>query len=408
MSSLGTLLPGYRMASRLCLALLLCVACAIDIVSEDILREATKLKPTSSRAHMELVAWYLGWNETAKALGALRDALEADTAHAWQYHERMGDLLYDNVRDLESSEKSYKAALDSNPNARRALLRYGSLRLWRGGREEADKLFASAAAAGILRDARQRPLEFREDIPAIGVDQGFWVEESSYPLLSRLAKRLASLAPKALEEYTKWSTARPQDGEPSGDVAVDPQSTGRRVQFWIHQPRWERGVWRSQCSLKTPFTCNDLRSTNASGLSVLRASFEVLEPGAAIRPSCHYTNSELFVDVALHVPPSISGEAFTIAGGKNRTWKALGDVQAFDASFEHSEVNAAKDAVVLLRVVVRHPDLPCDLGSSLFWAFANCGWKGLLQQGFKRLSGLVAHDGAEGNASSTSDVFDEF
>merc|ERR1712224_78572 len=139
-------------------------------------------------------------------------------------------------------------------------------------------------------------------------------------------------------------------GQISKQLAIDPQGLGRRLRFWIHQPHFERGVWRDSCSYKTQETCKVLKAINGSGL-VLQASFVVLEAGLVTRAHCHTTNREVFVDVALLIPGS--GLVSTSAGGKLQSWEA-GEVRVLDGSFEHAETNEASagEAAVFLRLVV--------------------------------------------------------
>lgn len=361
------------------LALTFWTSGSIDMRSEQSLRAAVRNDTTNLKAQLSLVEWHLTWNEVDKAMVTLREALENDPGHAWRYHEWMGDVLLEKQKDLEAAEIAYEAALNSKPRARYALIQYGMLLIWRGARKEAEKLFNKAVDENVLRNAMQRPFDFREDLPA---NDGPWLESSSYSLLSRATDNLAEIRLAAGKEYRKWSSTRPQDAEEARDMAIDPQGQGKRMQFWIHRPRFERGHWRDACSYKTPETCKSLRAINASGLIVLRASFEVFEAGYVLRPRCHATNRELYIDTAIVTPSAAVKHRFasTTAGGKVHKW-VNGDIRVLDPSYEHFEENTAGDPAVILRLVVRHPLMPCEGG------FLQCGFSGLVRHAYRRVFG---------------------
>eukprot|EP00928_Gymnodinium_smaydae_P043568 TRINITY_DN29157_c0_g2_i1.p1 TRINITY_DN29157_c0_g2~~TRINITY_DN29157_c0_g2_i1.p1 ORF type:complete len:420 (+),score=58.97 TRINITY_DN29157_c0_g2_i1:146-1261(+) len=342
--------------------------------SEATLRAAVKSRPHDPTTHLQLAAWHVNWKELEKAADVLNSALEVDSAHAWRYHEMMGDIQYELLRDVAAAEKSYEQAIRGT-EWNRTMFRYGTMRIWGGARAEADQLFAGAAASGKLRSVRQRPeVEFLPELP----DQGFAISPSSHPLLEKAADHLKALLPAAQAEYSKWSKNRAKDAETDEHIAFDNQSKGRHMHFWIHRPRMERGIWRDACSHKTPKTCEILRTINASGLLVFKASFDVLEPGAVVRPHCHHTNRELFVDLALEVSEETDA---SLRSYDEISSISAGEVRVFDASHEHSETlqkdlsrnDLGDDSAgelksrVLLRLVVRHPSAKWRRGDEDLW-----------------------------------------
>merc|ERR1719253_1219653 len=114
--------------------------------------------------------------------------------------------------------------------------------------------------------------------------------------------------------------------------------------------------------------CQALSALNETGgVQIYQASFEILESGALTRPRCHTSNAEVFIDVCLKAP---DGPVFTAVGDEQSPW-VPGEAGIFDGSFEHVMANKAiGDPAVVLRLVVRHPHLPC-VGS-----FETCGVRG--------------------------------
>jgi len=367
------------------LALLVGIAGADFGGSEEKLTSAVVLTPRKSKAHLDLVDWHLFWKDTDKAESTLQNALEVDPEHAWRYHQRLGDVQYDFRHDLNASEASYREALRRKPLARRSLLRYGALRSWQGAKEEADTLFADAAKDGLLRDARQRPLEeFLAELPS---ELGPWIPASNYMLLDDAMENLAH--PQVLEEfqkeYTQWASSL-KNKDSLVSLESDPKAPGRHLQFPIHNPHFHEGVWKDMCAMETPKICQALKSLNQSGLvTIIRASFQILENGARVRPHCHTTNAELFVDVTLQAPePSeLGGFVFTSANGEQRPW-VEGDVSILDGSFEHMHGNSAiGKPAVSLRLVVQHPQLPCS-GS-----WEDCGARGFFTYVWRHLWRII-------------------
>lgn len=343
---------------------------AVELRTEKKLRKAVKQHPLDPEAHLELSGWHLTWAEAPKALEALQHALRVDPANAWRYHERLGDLQYGLLKDLVSAETSYAEAMKEGADGNWSILRYGTLLTWKGAQRDADRLFAKAIADGRLRSASQRPEA--ELLPELPADQGFWFQPSAHRRLESASELLLALLPAAQGEYQKWATGRPKDAEHDESLASDPKSTGRHVHFWIHRPRMDKGIWRDACSYKAPKTCATLKQINASGLLVYRASFDVLEPGAAVRPQCHHTNRELFIELVLEA--SEDSAAALTGSGDSRT-RSVGELRVLDPSFEHSEMNkkGGRDRV-LLRLVVRHPEAKWRPGDEEAW------WEVLLRR----------------------------
>eukprot|EP00927_Polykrikos_kofoidii_P005805 TRINITY_DN12310_c0_g1_i1.p1 TRINITY_DN12310_c0_g1~~TRINITY_DN12310_c0_g1_i1.p1 ORF type:complete len:411 (-),score=22.23 TRINITY_DN12310_c0_g1_i1:57-1289(-) len=350
-----------------------CAVGAVDIRTEKSLKAAVKKRPKNYSTHFDLASWYIGWGDTQKSVAALRHAITVDPENAWRYHEGLGDLQYEKLKDLDASEESYRLAVLGTLQGNRSLLRYGELRIWKGSRKEANKLFKEALRRGELRNTSQRPV--REFLPELPVGLGFWSEASLHPILISVVEQLTKLLPVARTEFQKWSKTRAKDAEVDAHLAIDHRKAGRRLNFWIHRPRFERGIWRDACSYKTPKTCDVLKSINASGVLVFSASFDILEPGAIIRPHCHDTNRELFIDVVLSVPQG--GRALLRADG-TALERSTGDVRVLDGSFEHEEINdsppaanqgagIAADSRVILRLVIRHPSATWRPGDDEPW-----------------------------------------
>mmetsp|Transcript_91211 Transcript_91211/g.292875 ORF Transcript_91211/g.292875 Transcript_91211/m.292875 type:complete len:324 (+) Transcript_91211:434-1405(+) len=213
------------------------------------------------------------------------------------------------------------------------------LQVWRGRRQEADELFGGAVDAGLLRDTRQRPLEVLDrSLPA----RGPWVEESSLSSgVVATIERLRGHLPDFWEEYLKWNRTRAQDAELDKEGLADPHGTGRWLHYWIYHPRFERGVWNGACHYKTPKTCSLLKELNstAGGVRILRVDFDILEPGARVRPHCHDSNQELLLDICLRAPRQRA--ALVRSGEEERAWSP-GDVVVSDPSYEHEELNLGK------------------------------------------------------------------
>jgi hypothetical protein len=263
------------------------------------LQSAVMLTPRSAKAHLDLVEYHLNQGEADKAMSALHYALEIDPDHAWRYHQRSGDILYEHRQNHSAAEAAYREALRGNPKARRSLLRYGMLRKWQGNIDEGDKLFTDATLAGLLRNGRQRPLEeFQADLPA---DQGPWIQAVDYMLLDDAMEMLAyqQVIEELQKEYTQWAEVSQAKAAVVSHES-DPKAPGRHLQFHIHRPHFEDGVWFEDCAKETPKICQALKSLNESGLTQIhRASFEILESGSRVRPHCHTTNAEFFIDVCL-------------------------------------------------------------------------------------------------------------
>jgi tetratricopeptide (TPR) repeat protein len=346
---------------------------------EQRLEQVVAERPQSPKAHLDLAEWHLMWNDTAKALEILRRALEVDPEHmlhAWRYHERMGDIHYDYRHEVEKSKSSYQAALQGNPRSRRSLLRYGGLQLWDGEYVNATKLFSDAASFGLLRDPQQRPIdEFLAEIPA---DTGAWVNSENYMFLDDAMETLADkrVIEVLQEEYNQWSS---EYGAKDSLVSMesDPRAPGRHLQFWIHRPHYSDGIWRDVCAHETPKICQALKSLNESGgIQINQASFEILETGSMVRAQCHRSNAELFIDICLQAP---SGPVFTAVGEEQRPW-VTGEVGVLDGSYEHVMANqAVGEPAVSLRLVVRHPHLPCGGG------FEVCGIRGTIANAWRNL-----------------------
>jgi len=371
------------MACTTWLALLIWTAAASGPETEKQLHDAVSLTPTDAKAHLDLVDWHMTINDTDKALGALKHAIQVDPDRTWRYQQRAGDIHYDHRHNLVAAEASYLAAFRGNPRARRSLLRYGELRIWGGKRDEADTLFEDAVKAGLLKHPHQRPLdtfltELSSDTP--------WFNSTEYMVFDDAMETLAH--PQVVEifqnEYTASSTESGWNNALGVSHESDPKAPGRHLQFWVHRPHFVDGIWRDMCAVETPKICQALKSLNESGqVVIIRASFEILENGALARPHCHTTNGELFIDVCLRAPneTAASGSvAFTAAGGEQRSW-VVGDVSAFDPSFEHVMANRAQGKpAVILRLAVQHPDAPCT-GS-----WEQCGVKGFARGVWSTLS----------------------
>eukprot|EP00927_Polykrikos_kofoidii_P040666 TRINITY_DN34714_c0_g1_i1.p1 TRINITY_DN34714_c0_g1~~TRINITY_DN34714_c0_g1_i1.p1 ORF type:complete len:445 (+),score=62.83 TRINITY_DN34714_c0_g1_i1:82-1416(+) len=309
---------------------------SISLETEQTLRAKVQDQPLNRTAHLKLMQWHLKWGELGKAMEVLKAAIIADPTNTWQYQERIGDLQWKYAKDQHSAEARYRAALEANPRAKRALLHYGMLQVWRGRQDEADKLFQQAVDVGLLRDAQQRPLdELDTSLPS----RGPWgTDEHTTPKLAPVLAALREGLPMFWEEYLKWNRTRHQDAEVDSEGFADPHGTGQWQHFWVYNPRFERGVWNSACHYKTPKTCKLLKRLNATvgGVRILRADFDVLTPGATIRPHCHATNTELLIDVCLRAPRH--GVAIVHAKADERAWLS-GDVRVLDPSFEHGEQN---------------------------------------------------------------------
>merc|ERR1719375_2665831 len=170
------------------------------------------------------------------------------------------------------------------------------LRMWQGDKDGATALFNDAVKWGLLRDVRQRPLD--EFLAELTSDQGPWVQADNYMLLGDAMEMLAyqKVIEELQKEYNEWASMAKDTAVVSQES--DPKAPGRHLQFWIHRPRVEDGFWFDQCSKQTPKICQALKSLNESGLTQIhRASFEILETGARVRPHCHSTNGEYFIDV---------------------------------------------------------------------------------------------------------------
>mmetsp|Transcript_72708 Transcript_72708/g.224574 ORF Transcript_72708/g.224574 Transcript_72708/m.224574 type:complete len:482 (+) Transcript_72708:50-1495(+) len=334
--------PATRCAARrgVRLALLLPLAArSIELNSEETLRDAVSKRPRDSAARMKLVRWHLQWGELRKATAELKGAVEQDPANAWAYTEQLGDLHFFHMRDERGAEAHYKEALRVNPASRHSLLQFGTLSIWRDRRAEAEDLFQRALKAGLLSDVRQRPLELSRQTP---ISKQPWHDLQAVPVLAKVAQRIAAVAGDATAEYLKWAKTRARDGEPDGDGLEEPSTRGRWRHFWIHRPRFERGIWRDACSYKTPKTCALLGGLNNTGragekLVVLQADFDVLGPGGRVRAHCHANDRETYLVLPLLTPRLGPNRTSTLlVGGERRAW-VEGRPELFDASFEHEE-----------------------------------------------------------------------
>eukprot|EP00928_Gymnodinium_smaydae_P064262 TRINITY_DN47653_c0_g1_i1.p1 TRINITY_DN47653_c0_g1~~TRINITY_DN47653_c0_g1_i1.p1 ORF type:complete len:443 (+),score=79.44 TRINITY_DN47653_c0_g1_i1:56-1384(+) len=320
----------------------------VTLETEATLRAKVVDNPTDPNTHLNLMQWHLKWGELSKAMEALKAAITSDPERAWQYQERLGDLQWKYARDQHAAEARYRSALEANPEAKRSLLHYGMLQVWRGRREEADRLFQTAVESGLLRDVRQRPLEeLDRTLPASG---GPWPFEAEVPSAwSSALTRLREAIPTIRQEFLKWNRTRPQDADVDKEGLGDPHGTGRWLHYWVYHPRFERGTWNGACHYKTPKICEmlkELNGTGAGGLQILRADLEVLEAGASIRPHCHTSNAELFIDICLQAPRV--GASFVHAPSaqpgeteEQRSW-STGEIRVLDPSFEHGERNKGK------------------------------------------------------------------
>ncbi|CAE8631554.1 unnamed protein product, partial [Polarella glacialis] len=311
----------------------------ITLESEETLRTKLANQPKNASVHLNLMQWHLKWGELSKAMDVLKLAIEAIPEHGWQFQEQLGDLQWKYAKDQHAAEARYREALKGNPLAKRALFHFGMLQVWRGRQEEAERLFQGAVQAGMLRDTLQRPLNVLDrSLPA----RGLWDEELlALPAVSGTVEQLRENLPVIWAEYLKWNRTRAQDAEADKEGLVDPHASGRWLHFWVYHPRFERGVWNAACHYKTPQLCKLLKEINntAGGIRILRADFDVLEPGAKVRPHCHPTNQELLLDLCLRAPRQ--GVSLVRSGKEERSW-AAGAIQVLDPSYEHQELNQGK------------------------------------------------------------------
>merc|ERR1712061_658544 len=133
------------------------------------------------------------------------------------------------------------------------------LLVWHNHREEADKLFQDAVKKNLLMNKWQRPLEVTRTSKPV----------THSPLYSTASlssvQTLIAIFDDIREEYLKWAKTRPKDSEADKEALEPPFNRGRWKHFWIYRPQFERGIWRSSCSYKTPKTCRLLQTLNGTG-----------------------------------------------------------------------------------------------------------------------------------------------
>jgi len=251
--------------------------------------------------------------------------------------------------DLEGAVKYLSKGIKTNKNGTEDGLFYlnlGDALNHLNRREDAAKVFESAAAKGLFLSSIQRSLYNVNRLKS----KPFWTEaettnQANFRKVQMHWKTIADEGVKSMMEQKAYL-----------DEAEGLKDKGTWKQFELYS----RGRKLLKNCEKAPKTCELVDQFEAAKCTRGQVKFSVMLPETHVWPHCGPTNCRIRAHLGLVVP---SG-TFIRVGNETRSWEA-GKWLIFDDSFEHEVWHNGTSTRLVLIIDIWHPDLTDDERQSL-------------------------------------------